>query len=82
MLQFSFIVPNMHLILSLICEGRSSKQAKWIQVWTLPPNLMKKKKKGEWNIMYEPISNENEEKQNEFQVWTMEIHEQGNVVKS
>ena len=24
--------------------------------------------KGEWNIMYEPISNENEEKQNEFQV--------------
>ena len=41
-----------------------------------------KKKKGEWNIMYEPISNENEEKQNEFQVWPMEIHEQGNVVKS
>ena len=32
--------------------------------------------------MYEPISNENEEKQNEFQVWTMEIHERGNVVKS
>ena len=30
--------------------------------------------------MYE--SNENVEKQNEFQVWTMEIHEQGNVVKS
>ena len=26
----------------------------------------KKKKKGKWNIMYE--SNENEEKQNEFQV--------------
>ena len=27
-----------------------------------------KKKKSKWNIMYEPISNENEEKQNEFQV--------------
>ena len=27
-----------------------------------------KKKKGKWNIMYEPISIENEEKQNEFQV--------------
>ena len=26
------------------------------------------KKKGKWNIMYEPISNENEEKKNEFQV--------------
>ena len=30
--------------------------------------VKKKKKKGKWNIMYEPISNENEEKQNEFQV--------------
>ena len=34
----------------------------------------KKKRKGKCN--------ENEEKQNEFQVWTMEIHEQGNVVKA
>ena len=35
---------------------------------TSPKSNEKKKKKGEWNIMYEPISNENEEKQNEFQV--------------
>ena len=28
----------------------------------------REKKKGKWNIMYEPISNENEEKQDEFQV--------------
>ena len=41
------------------------------------PNLMKiRKNRGKLNIMYEPISNENEEKQNEFQAWTMEIHKE------
>ena len=34
----------------------------------IPNEKKKKKKKSKWNIMYEPISNENEEKQNEFQV--------------
>ena len=30
--------------------------------------IERKKEEGKWNIMYEPISNENEEKQDEFQV--------------
>ena len=76
MLQFSFNVSNVHLILSHLMWGDPQNKQNEFQVWTLLPYLMKKKKKSKWNIMYEPISNENEEKQNEFQVWTIEIHEE------
>ena len=46
---------------SLIRERRSSKQAKWIQVWTLPAYLMKKKKRDR---------EKKRRRQMEYHVWT------------
>ena len=54
MLQFSFNVSNVHLILSHLMWGDPQNKQNEFQVWTLLPYLMKKKKK----------------KQVEYHVWT------------
>ena len=45
MLQFSFNVSNVHLILSHLMWGDPQNKQNEFQVWTLLPYLMKKKKK-------------------------------------
>ena len=73
MLQFSFNVPNMHLILShsgkeILKTSKMDSGMNTSPISNEKEKQREKKKKGKWNIMYEPISNENQEKQNEFQV--------------